>query len=67
MDNYIYIQNKRYNYYDTFYDFKKAVKVGKAQKKKNKSKWFILPVEKGFLFPRKAYRLYLNRVMRLGF
>ena len=50
-----------------FYDFKKAVKVGKAQKKKNKSKWFILPVEKGFLFPRKAYRLYLNRVMRLWF
>lgn len=65
-NNYIYIQGKRYNYYDTYKSYKEALKIGKWQKKKNKSKYYILITEGGFFTPKKQYKLYLTRVIKFG-
>jgi len=67
INNYIWIGNKRYYFYDTYNSWLEAYKMGKYQNKKNKKcKYWILIAEQGYLFPYKKYRLYLTKVARLG-
>lgn len=61
----IYIQNQRYNYYESYKTYEEALKIAKYKKKKTKTKYFIQKVEEGFWFPSKKYRLYFNKIMRL--
>lgn len=65
-DNYIFIKGRRYNYYDTFRTFAEAHKIAQWQKRKIKSQYFILTVEKGFPGPRKVFKLYLTQYVRFG-
>jgi len=67
VSNFIFIKGKRYNHYDKYDTYAKALKIGKWQKKKTKSAYFIITIEKGFPFPRRVYHLYLTRVLRFGF
>jgi len=62
----IYIQGKRYNFFDIYSTREKALAIAHKYKEKTKSQYFILETEEGFFAPRKAFRLYLTRVWRLG-
>jgi len=64
---YIYRQNRRYNYYDTYTDWEEAHRIALYYKRKNKCKYFILKYEHGFLFPETRYKLYLDKIIRLRF
>jgi hypothetical protein len=62
---YIWVKNSRYYLFDTYNTWEEAHKVAMYNKKKNKSKFFILKYESGYLFPQTKYKLYLNKVFRL--
>lgn len=65
MNKYIYVKNKRYYYFDTYSTYRQALSVAKKQYKRNRSKYFILICEKGWLYPYKVYKLYLTNVIKL--
>jgi restriction endonuclease S subunit len=66
MANFIFIKSKRYNYYDTYSNYRDALKEARRQRKKTKSQYFILTIEKGFPIPYKVHKLYLTKVIRFG-
>lgn len=62
----IYIQGKRYNFFDIYATREKALDIAHKYKERNRSQYFILETEEGFFNPTKGFRLYLTKVWRLG-
>lgn len=63
----LWIRGKKYYYYDTFKSWADAYNIARYYHKKNpKCRYFIVKVEKGYLFPSEYYKLYLTKVARLG-
>lgn len=62
----IWVQRQKYYLYEIFTDRNEAVRTAKWYKKRNKkNKWFILPTENGFWFPRKRYALYMTKIIKI--
>lgn len=62
---YIWIKKQRYYLYGTYNTYSKAITTAKTHRKKNKSRYFIIKHDVGFLFPEIKYSLYLNKVIKL--
>lgn len=62
---YIWKKNRKYYLWDNFTTWEKALKVAKYHKKKNGSRYFIIEVEEGWLYPVKRYYLYMDKVMKI--
>lgn len=65
MLKYIWIKNKKYYLWETYSTWNEAYKIAQYYKKKNKSKYFIIKYEHGFIIPHIRYRLYMDKVMKL--
>lgn len=66
-DKFIVISGRRYTYYDTFSSKSKAFAVGRSLKEKNpQQRYYVMTVDKGGIYPRFVYRLYLSRFLRFG-
>lgn len=56
---------KRYYYYETYDTWQEAYRVAQYYKKKNRSRYYIMKIERG-MFLEHYYRLYMNRVFTMG-
>lgn len=68
MDNYIWIQRKRYYYHKTYNTGKEAKKWADHYRKQNGCRYFIIKAEsQGFLdiVPEIKYRLYMNKLVKI--
>lgn len=61
----IYIKGTKYFYYDTYTKPQEAYNTGKYYKKKNRSKYYVMKILDGKVFPRTRWRLYMTKVWRL--
>lgn len=65
MTDTIYIANRKYFFYAKFKTWKEAYNLARYYKRKVKTRYFILARDAGYMFPRKMYYLYFNKLVRM--
>lgn len=62
---YIWKKNRKYYLWDSFTTWEAAHKIAKYHRKKNKSRYFIIKSETGYLIPQIRYHLYMDKAFKI--